>query len=388
MALAFGDPNPERTLGEFREIAIGEIGNAVSRLFPDLKMNSLGDPFVDSTFRFDKGASKSFAFHNLSGGEKAAFDLLLDLVVKRHEYNDTVFCIDEPEAHMNSRLQAKLLEELYCTMQDGSQLWLATHSAGMMRRARDMERAIPGSVVFLDFGGRDFDQSQVLEPVTVSRKFWESVLQVAFDDFAALMAPEQVVVCEGSKLDAGKKNGGDAGIYDRIFEQDYPDTQFVNGGNCHDVEGDRVALVETIENLMHGTSTKRLIDRDDRSADELADLNDRGVAVLSRRNFECYLFDDEVVRRLYEVKGKTDAFEAYSQHKDQVLRDAVDRGRPHDDIKAIASELKHKIQRDLSLTQSGSTTREFSRNVLAPHLRGTSAYEELRSVIFGSAPMG
>jgi hypothetical protein len=37
----------------------------------------------------------------LSGGEKAAFDLLLDLVIKRREFNDTVFFIDEPEAHMS-----------------------------------------------------------------------------------------------------------------------------------------------------------------------------------------------------------------------------------------------------------------------------------------------
>ena len=47
------------------------------------------------------------------GGEKAAFDLLLDIFVKKAEYNDTVFCIDEPEAHMNPKLQGKLLEELF-----------------------------------------------------------------------------------------------------------------------------------------------------------------------------------------------------------------------------------------------------------------------------------
>ena len=34
----------------------------------------------------------------------------------------------------------------------------ATQSIGMMRRARDIESKQPGSVVFLDFGDRDFDE--------------------------------------------------------------------------------------------------------------------------------------------------------------------------------------------------------------------------------------
>ena len=53
----------------------------------------------DGTFRFTKGASQRFSFKNLSGGEKAVFDLVLDLVVASHSYDNTVFCIDEPESH-------------------------------------------------------------------------------------------------------------------------------------------------------------------------------------------------------------------------------------------------------------------------------------------------
>ena len=58
---------------------------------------------------FDKGTSENLPY-NLSGGEKAAFDLLLDIFVKKVEYDDTVFCIDEPEAHMNPRLQGSSLK--------------------------------------------------------------------------------------------------------------------------------------------------------------------------------------------------------------------------------------------------------------------------------------
>ena len=85
------------TLDAFREQATDEIRSPFRRLFPDMEFNSLGNPMTDGTFRFTKGSTKRFSFKNLSGGEKSAFDLILDLAVARHSYDDTVFCIDEPE---------------------------------------------------------------------------------------------------------------------------------------------------------------------------------------------------------------------------------------------------------------------------------------------------
>ena len=63
-------------------------------------------------------------------------------------------------------------------------MMLATHSIGMMRRARDIEREKPESVAFLDFGARDFDEEQVIEPTVPDREFWRSVYDVALDDLA------------------------------------------------------------------------------------------------------------------------------------------------------------------------------------------------------------
>ena len=149
-----------------------------------LNLNSLGNPLEDGTFHFTKGVSRGFSFKNLSGGEKAAFDLILDLVVVRRYYNDTLFCIDEPESHMNARLQAKLLTVLYNLVPENCQLMLATHSIGMMRCARDIEAANPGSVVFLDFEGLDFDVPQKIMPTAPDRTFWKSAYDIALDDLA------------------------------------------------------------------------------------------------------------------------------------------------------------------------------------------------------------
>ena len=153
---AFRREDRSKSLGQFQDETLGEIQDAMRRLFPDLVLNSLGNPLSDRSFTFDKGTSKNFHYKNLSGGEKSAFDLLLDLFVKKVEYDDTVFCIDEPEAHMNPRLQGKLLEELFRLVDDSSQLWIATHAIGMMRKALQLYEEYRNQVAFLDFTDRNF----------------------------------------------------------------------------------------------------------------------------------------------------------------------------------------------------------------------------------------
>ena len=46
------------TLNQFKELVIGDIRTAFSRLFPDVELNSLGNPLEDGTFRFTKGTSR------------------------------------------------------------------------------------------------------------------------------------------------------------------------------------------------------------------------------------------------------------------------------------------------------------------------------------------
>jgi hypothetical protein len=197
-------------------------------LFPDLLLNSLGNPLDKGTFRFDKGSAKGFEYKNLSGGEKAAFDLILDIVVKKGSYKDAIYCIDEPEAHMNPRLQGKLLEELYNLIPEDSQLWVASHSIGMMRKARELDARCQGAVAFLDFGRHDFDRQAIITPSRPTRAFWEGVLNVALDDFANLVAPQEVIICEGNPAGAipGKNAEHDATIYNMIFDGEMPDVKF------------------------------------------------------------------------------------------------------------------------------------------------------------------
>ena len=382
----FSKETASTTIGEFRERVVGDIRKAMCRLFPDLVLNSLGNPLDDGTFRFNKGTSFGFEYVNLSGGEKAAFDLILDIFVKRSAFGDAVYCIDEPEAHMNTRLQGALLEELYSLLPETSQLWVATHSIGMMRRARELATRSPDSVIFLDFGSHDFDQAVTITPSRPTRVFWENILNVALDDLATLVAPREIVVCEGNPAGTvpGKNAEHDAAIYNRIFGEEFPDINFLAGGNAKDVTTDRMGFVAALPKVVTGISIRRLIDRDDHAPSDVARMAEEGIVVLSRRHLEAYVYDDEVLVALCRGSGRLEEAAALLNEKQQAISSSVARGNPLDDVKSAAGEIYNKAKRRLALTACGNDQMAFARSTLAPLITTDMCiYAELRRDIFG-----
>jgi len=383
---AFASMPATMTLAEFREKIIGDIKDSVQRLFPDLILNTLGNPFQDGTFRFDKGTTRSFDYKNLSGGEKAAFDLLLDLIVKRKAFSEAIYCIDEPDAHMNTRLQGALLQELYDLLPEQTQLWVATHSIGMMRKARELFEARQGAVSFLDFGDSDFDQVTVIEPSPPTRAFWQKQLGVALDDLARLVAPREVVICEGSPAGPvqGKNAEHDALCYDTIFSNEYPDIKFLSAGNASDVARDQLGLMAALPKIATGIAVRRLIDRDDHAPADVARFNGEGITVLARRNLESYLYDDEILTALCNQEGKPTDVPNVLAAAEQAITASINRGNPPDDLKSAAGDIFNATRRILQLVGRGNDARAFARSTLAPLVApGTFVYHELKRAIFG-----
>ena len=168
---------------------IGDLQRSMGIVFGDIHLDAVAAQDT-GTFTFTKGTSRNFLYENLSAGEKAAFDLLLDVVVNKAAFDDSLYCVDEPEAHLSTRLQGKLLKELYKLIPGNSQLWLATHSIGMVRTAQEIRAKYAEHVVFLDMGfgpdgkPRDYDQPQIIEPADPDHGFWTRHYAVALDDLA------------------------------------------------------------------------------------------------------------------------------------------------------------------------------------------------------------
>lgn len=284
----FKGANDAKTVETLREELIGKIRESLKRVFGDLILTGVGeDPLNNGSFFFTKGVVENFHYKNLSAGEKSAFDLILDLIIKSDSFPNAVYCIDEPEAHMHTHLQSVLLQELYQLIPNDSQLWISTHSLGMLRKAQELETTNPGTVVFLDFDGRDFDTTVTIRPTVINKTILRRFMQLALDDFSAFIAPQSIVFCEGNPKGHANPNF-DAQVYTMIFGEHHPEVGFVSAGSCSEVENKENIMVKSITKLLGSSDVIKVVDRDDLSEDEVATLLEKGIKTLTRRHIECY----------------------------------------------------------------------------------------------------
>lgn len=388
IAGVFDNANDAKAVATLRDELIGKIQVALKRVFEDLELSSVGDPLQNGNFYFTKGTTKNFSYRNLSAGEKSAFDLILDMVVQSKYYPDAIYCIDEPETHMHTKLQGRVLRELYLLIPGQSQLWLSTHSIGMLQEAEEIEKEHPGTVVFLDFGGRDFDTDQVIRPAKIGKAVMDKFYELAFGDFAKLMLPKTIVFCEGDPNGKTRKDF-DKIIYSTIFSDTHPETFFISGGSCNDIENIEKTHGEIISTLLQNSQIIKIVDRDDRSPQEVADLAKAGVKVLKRRNLESYVLDDTVIKKLCDKVGKPEEYAACIQEKQQALTDSVSRGNAPDDFKKASGGIYISLKRHLSLTQCGNNPDPFMRDTLSPLITpDMDVYKELEAEIFGNDDNG
>ena len=206
------------------------VQDSLARVLPHLRLTGLGDATSDGSFYFTRDSIRRFRYESLSGGEKAVFDLLLDIHIAATELGTPLICLDEPEIHLNPAVQASVLTELMQLLPVGSQLWIATHSVGMIRRAFDISSETPGRVAFLDFGQVEGPAPDVcLKPSQPSSQLVREAMSIALDDLARLLAPEVLVICEGSQV-SDRIPVWDERIYRQIFRDLQPQVEFKSSG--------------------------------------------------------------------------------------------------------------------------------------------------------------
>lgn len=370
-----------KTVSDLRNELIGKIKESMQRVFPDLLLNNIGDPLSDGTFKFQKGVVSSYLYKNLSGGEKAAFDLLLDLVLKIDEYQDTIFIIDEPETHMHTSLQAALLKEILNILPENSQLWVTTHSFGIIQEAREYEHINPGSVSIIDFADRDFDSNVIIYPSKLDKVLWEKFLSISLGDISKMIAPRQVFICEGDYTGVRRKDF-DSDIYSRIFSNEFPDVVFISGGSCTDIVKDDNPVFTVLKNLLRSSQINRIIDRDDYSEDEVNTYKSSSIKVLSLRNIESYLFSDEIIE-IYVKSIDEGKVAQVLEEKEAALARSISRGNSSDDLKSASGEIYNSIKKILLLTKCGNNTDSFMRDTLTRFVTPeTMVYQKLKEDLF------
>ncbi|MCH7905628.1 MAG: AAA family ATPase [Armatimonadetes bacterium] len=381
MSGVYSEENNNKTIQELRGELIGGIRESMQRVFEDLILNNISDPLGAGAFYFKKGEVQSFHYKNLSGGEKAAFDLILDLHIKKRYFSNTVYCVDELDTHLHTRIQGKLLKEMVNILPDECQLWVTTHSLGVLRAAQEMIVANPDSVTLIDFEGVDLDVPRKLLPSNLDRVAWEKFLSITLDDLSQRIAPRVVIVCEGSTVGTRRKDY-DAEIYNRILGARHAETIFVSGGSADQVLANAVSVREALGRILPNSRFVALADRDDKSPAQVIEFENAGGFVLGQRNLESYLFADDVIEALVKDVGKEDKLAEALQIKRDKLAASTARGNSADDLKSASGDIYVELKRLLDLQRCGNDKDAFMRDTLAPLIAPPmTTYSDLEAAI-------
>jgi len=342
--------------------------NVVLREVLDIQISDLGNPVEgQGSLYFDKGTSRKFPYENLSAGEKEVVDLVLDLYVKRTIYTNSIICIDEPELHLNTAIQRRLLIELEKLVPEGSQLWVATHSIGFLRALQEELRE---KTTVLDFSDVDFDAAQTIIPIAGSRADWSRIFATALEDLTGLLAPRRIVYCEGRPDPGanGEEQGLDADVYNTIFQEAHGDTLFVSSGGGGEVSRNALLAMRILGKALRDVRLDILKDRDQLTdAERTAFLaEDASRRMLSRHELENYLFDKEVLQAF--CAGRGGAF-------DEARYDAAVNDVRMQDLKLVQQEIQ-------AACAFRGTMPEFKRALASAFDPAFAVYQDLEASIF------
>lgn len=357
---------------QLKQELLGSINGILSQVL-DIEISSLGNVVTGKgQLYFNKGKSKNFPYENLSSGEKEVVDIVLDLIVKRGTYTDTVYCIDEPELHLNTAIQRRLLVEIEKLIPEGCQLWIATHSIGFLRA---LQEELRDKVAVLDFSGRDFDSPVELEPMQLTRKNWQSVFETALEDLTGLLAPKRIVYCEGRPQPSanGDELGFDAIAYNQIFSEEFPDTLFISSGGNTELEKNSSIALTILNKAFSEVEVVLLKDKDinvdgtpttDEQRQEWLDVNPNNRRMLSRKEIENYICDFEILSKKYP--------EITEEQYKAIIPDIV------------TGEVKDRVGDLMRLcgVLTGKNKESFKLELVEEVTPKTAVYTELKGLIF------
>lgn len=371
LGLAYGEFERGKKTGEqVREELLGRINEVLKEVL-DVRVSSIGNVIArKGQLYFEKEDARDFPYQNLSSGEKEVIDLVVDLVIRSPEFDDTIYGIDEPELHLSTAIQRRLLVAIERLIPENCQLWVATHSIGFLRALQD---DLADKCAVLDFSEQNyFAGTHTIRPSIPTRANWQRIFETALDDLVGLIAPKRIVYCEGrAEPDAdGTEQGLDAFVYNEIFGKNDPTTLFVSSGGTNDVRKNGSLAIKVLRKAFLDVELLLLHDRDSRTDQErTAWLNDAPYhRMLARREIENYLLDFDVLAAFYASKGGTLSRADYNAVVTDTARQDLKMGQTISQLKALCGE--------------GQMTNTDFKKTLAVYVQGTSVYQELRTAIF------
>lgn len=338
----------------------------------DIQIKRIGDienrNNARTIFFVKKNNLQEITYLHLSAGEKEVINIILDLVVKKEIFNNTIYCIDEPELHINTKIQRKLLIEIEKLIPDSCQLWVATHSIGFLRA---LQEDLKEKSQILDFSDKDFDKTETIAPIKTTRKNWVRIFETALEDLTGLIAPKTIIYCEGRKepTEEGEEQGLDAEVYNEIFSENHADSLFVSSGGKSEIKKHSSIALSILNKAFPKVNLLLLKEMDNNTEENRGNFlkSKKTNRMLDRREIENYLFDKEILQK-YCTTNQTTIFN--EEEYDTKIKNII-----YDKVKDIENEIKN-------LCKSNESIAEFKYSLANFITKETNTYKELENCIF------
>ena len=363
---------------EARAKIIGDLNDSLKRCL-DLEIASLGNiEASQGTLYFTKpDHAKPFEFNVLSSGEKEVVDILLDLYLRKRDYDDTVFLLDEPELHINTAIQRRLLVEVNRLIGPNCQLWVATHSVGFLSALQEDLKDQAQVVHFR--GGLPYASTDItLKPIRPTPQVWRDIFETALNDLAKLVSPRRIIYCEGraGPGPCGRERGLDAQVPNEVFAASHPSTQFISSGGNTELDQRSAIALSILSKVFPSVEIWVLKDRDivsgrratEQDRQRYLKENEDTHRVLKRFEVENYLFDEEVLKAYCASEGLTFDAARYGTLAGNIV---------DDDVKQLTGAIKKVCGIDTSIWPE-----RFKLNLAKVIKPGMAVYEELEACIF------
>jgi hypothetical protein len=303
---------PEDELGQPPENRYGKV---LSKVFPDYTfIHKTKDTPSDLFVRIPSG--EIIPFSDLSSGEKQIFFTLC--FFERHDVEEAVIVIDEPELHLHPSL-ARLLLRTMQQLKPRNQIWLATQNAEVIDEAgRDR-------VWFI----RRDDETQKAEVIRATDE--EPALSCLRDFFGY---SGYVGLAKAMIFTEGRNASTDRKMFSLLFPQVSREIKFIPAGSCSEGERINKAVLSLLEANVGWCKFCLVRDRDYMTPAAVAAIEERSdgkVHVLQRHEIENYLLHPDAISAVLN--------DLFNQH---AAPDEVE-----GDLKQVAHKMAGDVLRDM-----------------------------------------
>lgn len=247
-------------------------GDILNLVFPGYRfVDSESDAPTDLHVRIPSGEAISFS--DLSSGEKEVFFMLC--FFQRHNVQEAVLLIDEPELHLHPSLARTLLRTMQ-TLKPRNQIWLATQSSEIIDQAgRDR-------VFFIRRG--ENKKADVVKATDEEQSL--TCLRDFFGYSGYLGLAKAMVFTEGRNSSADRK------LFARLLPAGEREIKFIPASGCSEVERINRAVLSILEADVGWCRFFLIRDRDFMTDEICAAVRQRGgdrLFLLHKHEIENYL---------------------------------------------------------------------------------------------------